>query len=448
MMYNEKDFTAYLAKLEQFKEISWVNNQLQLMKKPNFWTILEYGDTKGPNKRSAHEIRSSKMLRWLIDANETHHLGNLFAQKLMHVIGEKYTFDATKNKAIKALSEKMDIDVLYQDFSQNICIAIELKQFAKEGTTAENISQLDKYEKAVQDRIIQHNRHVRPHYIYLTPLKDTPSNKNWHAVSYTQLIAILQQILDEALTPAIPYAHETKKIISDFKEDLQRTVDYLQKDHTSIKECLTEKEKALTLALAEEIQHDTTSTYLQKLRMLQNKDDDDLEHLILIIKDYTKAQLQNHSPNDAVRILIRKIYNYFSAQKEINVDDLKHHTINETLSPIKQQLIDHYHLCFDKISLTQGKGQGLYFYHKDNKYRIYLSGDAHGNFPNDGVQLLTHKGKTIVQLSSKMKNNSFFVQNEKIIHNKISTKAGSDIDLALLIEQHIMPAITELNHNA
>lgn len=444
-MYNEQDFTAYLAKLERFKEISWVSNQLKLMKKPNFWTILEYGDTKGNNKRSAHEIRYSKMLRWLIDANETHYLGNLFAQKLMNVIGEKYMFDAGKNKAIKALSEKMNIDVLYQDFSQNICLAIELKQFAKEGTTTENISQLDKYEKSVQDHIIQHNRNVRPHYIYLTPLKDTPSNKNWHAVSYTQLIAILQQILDEALTPVIPYANETKKIISDFKEDLERTLDYLKKDHMVIKESLTDEEKALTLALAEEIQHGTTSTYFQKLRLLQNKDDDDLEHLILIIKDYTKAQLQNHSPNDAVRILIRKIYNYFSAQKEINIDNLRNHSINETLSPIKQQLINRYHLCFDKVSLSQGKGQGLYLYHKDSKYRIYLSGDAHGNFPNDGVQLLSHQSKAIMQRSTKLKNNSFFVQSEKIIHNKISTKASNDIDLALLIEQHIMPAITELN---
>lgn len=446
MTYYPEDYKKYLEKLEDFKKITWIKNHLQLMKKPNFWTILEYGESKGPNGRSAHETRSSKMLRWLMDANETHNLGNIFAHKLMGLIGEDYTFQSVRNKAIKATSEEMDIDVLYKDLSQNICIVIELKQFAKEGKSTGYDSQLNKYEDLVENHIIQQNPNVRPYYIYLTPLKDTPSNAKWHAVSYQQLIDIIQQVFAESFEQSTnQYAEDTKKVISDFRDDLQRTVDYLEKDHAYIRESLTDKEKELTLALAEEIQHETESKYLNELMAHQTSDDDDLHDLLLIIKDYTQAQLQNHSPNDAVRILIRKIYNYFSADKKTDTDRLKDYAVGETLSPIKTELIYKYQLQFDKIELTRGKGQGLYLYHKDNKYRIYLSGDSHGRFPNHGIQLLTYEEKAIVQLSKQIKNNQFSVQNEQIVNNRITCKTGGDIELDALMKDYVMPAIKELN---
>lgn len=449
MAYRAEDYKTYLEKLEDFKKINWIKNHLQLMKKPNFWTILEYGESKGPNGRSAHETRSSKMLRWLLDANETHNLGNVFAHKLMGLIGEEYTLQPEKNSAIKATSEEMDIDVLYKDLSQNICIVIELKQFAKEGKSTGYDSQLDKYEDLVENRIIQQSPGVRPYYIYLTPLRDKPSNPNWHAVSYQQLIDIIQQVFAESLAESTEqYAGDTKKVISDFRDDLQRTVDYLERDHAYIREALTDKEKELTIALADEIQHETESKHLNELLAHQKEDDKDLHNLLLIIKDYTKAQLQNHSPNDAVRILIRKIYNYLSADKKTDTDHLSDYAVGETISPIKTELIHKYQLHFDRLELTRGKGQGLYLYHKDSKYRIYLSGDSHGRFPNHGIQLLTYKDKTIVQLSKQIMNNQFSVQNELIVNDRISCKAGGDIDLHTLMEDHVLPAIEELNDTA
>lgn len=464
MTYCEKDYKEYLEKLEEFKGINWINNHLQLMKKPNFWSILEYGEKSKSNERSAHEIRSSKMLRWLLDANENHNLGNIFAHKLMKLIGEDYALQPLKNKAIKTTSEEKDIDVLYKDLSQNICIVIELKQFAKEGASTGYASQLNKYEDLVKENIIQHNPNIRPHYIYLTPLKDEPSNSNWHAVSYHQLINIIEQILNETLVASTEqYAADTKKVISDFKEDLQRTVDYLQKDHSYIRETLTDKEKELTLTLAEEIQHETDSKYLNELLAYQQNEDEDLQNLVLIIKDYTKAQLQNHNPNDAVRILIRKIYNYFSEGKDLETDDLKSYKVGETLSPITEELIHKYQLQFDKIELTSGKGQGLYLNQKDKKYRIYLSGDASGKFPNDGIQLLTYdnvkvvpvskndetkgtkKVKEIIQTSKHVQKNQFCVKIEQIINNKIGCKADGEIDFETLVKDHLIPAIEELN---
>lgn len=446
MTYHVEDYKTYLEKLEDFKKIDWIKNHLQLMKKPNFWTILEYGESKGSQERLAHETRSSRMLRWLVDANETHNLGNIFAHKLVELIGGDYKFQPEKNKAIKSTAEDMDIDVLYKDLSQNMCLAIEVKQFAKEGKTTGFDSQLDKYEALVKERISQLNQDIQPYYIYLTPLKEEPSNKNWHPVSYQELIDIIHQVFAEYLSESDDrYVEDTKKVISDFKDDLQRSIDYLQKDHQYIREALTDKERELTLDLAEEIQHETDSKYLDQL-LAQNEDkDSDIKDLILIIKDYTKAQIQKHSPNDAVRILMRKIYNYLSADKKLDTDFLRVYKVSETISPIKTELIHKYNLDYDKIELTRGKGQGLYLYHKDNKYRIYLSGDVHGHFPNDGIQLLTDPEKAIVQLSKHVANRQFNVQNELILEDRISYRAGGDIDLETLMEEYVMQAIKELN---
>jgi len=300
--------------------------------------------------------------------------------------------------------------------------------------------------RLVKKRISQLNQDIQPYYIYLTPLKDEPSNKNWHPVSYQELIDIIHQVFAEYLSESDDrYVEDTKKIIFDFKDDLQRSIDYLEKDHQYIREALTDKERELTLDLAEEIQHETDSKYLDQLLSRNEDKDSDIKDLILIIKDYTKAQIQNHSQNDAVRILMRKIYNYLSADKKLDTDFLREYKVRETISPIKTELIEKYNLDFDKIELTRGKGQGLYLYHKDNKYRIYLSGDVHGHFPNDGIQLLTDPEKAIVHLSKHVANRQFIVKNELILEDKISYKAAGDIDLDTLMEEYVMQAIKELN---
>ena len=86
MTLKEKKYENYLEKLHEFKEIDWVKNYIDLKKKPNFWTILEFGQIEGSKQKSSHEIRYSKMLRWLLDANENHNLGNTFAVELLKVI--------------------------------------------------------------------------------------------------------------------------------------------------------------------------------------------------------------------------------------------------------------------------------------------------------------------------------------------------------------------------
>ena len=291
--------------------------------------------------------------------------------------------------------------------------------------------------------MIGENTAIQPYYIYLTPLKDEPSNNHWHAVSYEELITIIDHVLANQLTAStIPYAADTKKLITDFKEDLQRTVDYLQKDHTEIKELFSEQEKELTLALAEEIQHEAGTKHLKELDA--NHTDGDIYDLILLVKDYIKAQKQNHAPNDAVRILTRKIFNYLSATKQLPTDKLLTHTMSERVAPIKPSLIKQYNLAYDHVTLTGGKGQGLYLHSVDGKKRIYLSGDAHGNFPNDSIQLLNEDNKVIAK-ATYVKNKQFLVNNDQIVADVIGTKSGATLAFFTLMEAHIMQAIKELN---
>lgn len=445
MTYSENAYKDYLEKMKDFKELDWVKNHLQLMKKPNFWTILEYGEDKGTQDRSAHETRSSRMIRWLMDANETHHLGNIFAHKLMRLIGEDYEYSPDKNVAIKSVAEDMDIDVLYTDLSRKMCLAIEVKQYAKEGKSTGGFdSQLDKYEALIAERISKREEEIQPYYIYLTPLKEEPSNKKWHPVSYQALIDIINEVYAEHLIESEDiYAIDTKKIISDFKDDLQRSLDYLKKDHDYINKTLTDEEKSLTLILAEEIEHGSDSKHLDKLMEINQDEDLEMTDLIHIIKDY--IFVQNHSPNEGVRIFIRKIYNYLSGDKILDTNLDTTYTAKETVTSLKQAHIDSYDIEFATVELTRGKGQGMFISNKNNTHRIYLSGDTYGKFPNDGIQLLDIQNKEKLCVSKTIARGDFQVKDDLILKDKIRDKDGNELDINQLMEQHVMKVIKELN---
>ena len=444
MTYSVKDYENYLEKLQAFSQLGWVKNHLHLLEKPNFWTILEYGEHRGTQDRSAHETRSSRMLRWLMDANETHNLGNAFAYELIRLIGGDYDYRPNKNKAIKATAEDMDIDVFYKDLSQKICLAIEVKQYAKEGKSTGFASQLDKYESLVKERIEQIGQTIQPYYIYLTPLKEEPSNPLWHPVSYEELIDVINRVYDKHLDYSKDtYVEDTKKIISDFKDDLRRSIDFLERDSSYINRELTDEEKDLTLSLAEELEQGDKAEHLDALLEANRDEHLDVETLISIIKDY--IYVQNHAPNYKIQLLIRQIFNYLSDGKVLTINKIAEYKRGETRSPIKPSLIEKYGLQFESVELTGGKGQGLYLNHEAGGHSIYLSGDAHGKFPNDGIQLLDLKNKENNYLSKSIARGAFQIDDDYIEEGKISDKAGNVLDFEQLMEEQVMRVIKELN---
>lgn len=439
-------YENYLEKLNNFRNVNWVKNHMALSKKPNFWTIIEYGEDAGPNKKSSHEIRYSKMLRWLLDANENHQLGNIFAHKLMKLIDVDYSYSPSKNKAIKATTEALeDIDIFYKDLSENICIAIELKQFTKEHQSTGYRSQLDKYEHVVEKFIDKSKKMIKPFYIYLTALKEDPSNDNWHAVGYKQLIEIIEEVSEQYISNSDEaYTEDTIKIINDFKDDLQRSMDLLEKDFSVIKETFSKEEQNFSATLANEIRHEIESTHLDKLLELNNGNDQTLKELIMMIDEF--LNVQNHAPNEPVRLLMRKIYNYLSGDKELDTVKLQAYKAKDTITSVKKELINQYNLHFDKIALTGGKGQGINIYHKDSSYRIYLSGDTHGDFPNDDIHLLPIPNPDKIRFDAEHVSRRQFNLNDNLIYDDIiSYKDGQTIKFDQLMEDHVMLAIKELN---
>lgn len=447
MTYTTKDYKNYLGELKKIKEFDWVKNHLHLNKIPNFWTILEFGEEKEYGKRSAHEIRTSRMLRWLIDANETHNLGNVFAHKIMDSIGVKYPFHPEKNNMIKATAEEMDIDVFYKDYSQQMCLAIELKQYAKEGKYEDDTTQLDKYETLVTDLIKDADNPIQPYYIYLTPQKDDPSNKTWHSMGYQELINIIEDVLTEHVeSSTCIYAADTKKIITDFKYDLQRSMDYTAMKNNKINTLLTDEEKKLTSILAEEIEHETNSKHLDQLIEIDQDDDvTELKELILITNKHIYTQ--DHSPNDRIRLLIRKIYNYLSADNQLDTSDLINYSKKDSTTPIKQQLKDQYGLTVNNIQITGGKGQGLYLLDENEEFQIYLSGESNGDFPNDYIHLLPTPNEDGKRLDAKHVPNRKFNLNDDFINENVIHYRREDktITFDQLMTEHVMVAIKELN---
>lgn len=449
MTYKEEFYQEYLGKINKFKEINWVENYIQLKKKPNFWTILEYGEISSSNQRSSHEIRYSKMLRWLLDANENHDLGNLFASKLIAKIDSNidYRYNPNKNKNIKTTNEALaNIDIFYKDGDQKTCVAIELKQFAKEGESTGYKSQLDKYEDAVKEFI--KDKEIQAHYIYLTPTGEKPSNDKWHALSYKKIIDIIEEINREYLEESLGiYRDDIKKIIYDFKDDLQRSIDILDKDISYIRENFSKEEIEFTSLLAEEISQEIESKELDRLIDLDKDNGIDIKETILLIDEYIYAQ--DHTPNNGVRLLMRKIYNYISEGPSLDLDLNVGYKLQDRTSQLREDLVEKYDIGFSTIQLTQGKGQGIYLYHEEEDKRLYLSGDKNGHVPNDNMKVLRTPDDEEIVRSLNIKNRTFEVEDDLIIKDKIEIKIDKNtkevISFDRFMEDHIMKEIKVLD---
>lgn len=446
MTNNSINHDVYLGKLKKIQEEkNWFKHYLHLNKKPNVWTIIEYGIVENAKQRSAHEVKISKMIRWLMDPNETHQLGNIFAQKFVDLLGGQYTYSPERNNAITSVTEFKRIDVFYKDTAQKMCIAIEVKQFDEEIIYKDGTSQLDHYEKVVKK--LENNEGLQPYYIFLTPLKKDPTNENWIPIGYQELIDIIDDVYNTHIVTAThDYVEEIKFIVKDFREELERSME-LKSEETStyINKELTYEEKKYTVQLAKEIRSDSESLLWKQL--IENNDDETLKlkEVVLFTRDH--LQLQDKTPNEEIRILIRKIYNYLSGDKALDLDLDKDYSVKESETILHPELIETYELDFRTIYLTQGKSQGMYIEHENNKCRIYLSGDTHGAFPNDFIHLLPKPNPDEKRLDANhVKKGQFILNNNTILEDKVTDKNGNEITFDQLMEVHVMPAIRELNN--
>ena len=391
------------------------------------------------------------MIRWLLDPNENHNLGNIFAYKLIQLLNGKAGKDKFRQigKAdidkVEVTTEEERIDVLYKDLLQNVFIAIEVKQYSEEVFYEDGSSQLDKYIEEVKKLVKKTGQEIQVYYIYLTPLGAEPSNKDWCPVDYKELVEIIEDIYSQCLLNSKDeFNQDRKKIISDFRDDLKRIVNLLDKDDDYIKAEFNNNtdNKKLTAALEKEIRHGLATKHMARLKDIDKGETPDLKELILLIREF--IEFQDHSRNPGAMRLARMIYNYLAEGPSLEYDINKKYTMAEKTSPIKGDLIKEYELDLETVSLTQGKGQGLNIYHKNGIHRVYMSGDTYGKFPNHGIQTALIGENKGIDWAEKVRNGEFHIDDELILEDKI--KHGEKlIDFDQLMTEYVMKALKELS---
>jgi hypothetical protein len=153
------------------------------------------------------EIRHSNVLSWLLDYKGNHGLGSVFLEKLIGKIYMKSENDqllSQSNDFLKILSLKYGdwrisrevptdkgrlIDLMLVSDENKMAILIENKY-----DSGESINQLNDYEKF----ILSNQEYLEYTFIpvYLTLREDEPSNPNYWTLFYSDVVEVLEFILD------------------------------------------------------------------------------------------------------------------------------------------------------------------------------------------------------------------------------------------------------------
>lgn len=201
---DEKALKDFLLDIECLEELSpWAS-------KLNIFDVLRI---------ERQEIRHSNMLRWLLDANETHGIGDKFISMFMQrvfsdnklpqmdifncLLSDFYSFSVHR--------ESKHIDILIISHKEKIAVAIENKV-----DSHEHSNQLNRYRMQMEQAYPDYQRL----YVYLTPDGDTPSDEvNWQVFSYSDIAEILETICEN---PNV--SEETGLLIKNYVSFIRRDI--------------------------------------------------------------------------------------------------------------------------------------------------------------------------------------------------------------------------------
>jgi hypothetical protein len=168
------------------------------------------------------EIRHSKFLAFLLDPNESHHMGDAFVKRLL----QRAVMDSPSATAsitsferepwdLKDLSvwqEWRNLDIFMVDEQRKLAVAIENKIDA-----GEHGDQLDRYYEAVR----QEYPDYRLLALYLTLNGDEPSHPGYLPVSYRAVCEILDSIAERHASIREP---DLRTLITHYTEMLRRHI--------------------------------------------------------------------------------------------------------------------------------------------------------------------------------------------------------------------------------
>ena len=179
-------------------EISKLNNLYDGLLKDENFDRLDLG-LQNPNifqilRISKTEIRHSNFLAWLLDANQSHKLGNIFLKRFLRQVftSEKFhdvnqidveELDLSK---VQILREWKNIDILI--LLENVVVCIENKVLSKEHS-----NQLNRYRKIIDENF----KDYRKTYVFLTPEGDLSDDETeiYEPISYNFIIETLEKII-------------------------------------------------------------------------------------------------------------------------------------------------------------------------------------------------------------------------------------------------------------
>lgn len=148
------------------------------------------------------EIKHSNLLGWLLDVNGSHELKDAFLKNLMLQIIPIYNRNCNKvnTKPLPSsvsennwldsavLREYKNIDILFQDNTNNLNLIIENKIYS-----SEHSNQLERYEKIVNfEYPDETNTNI---FIYLTLYGEEARSKTWITLTYQNVISALYKTI-------------------------------------------------------------------------------------------------------------------------------------------------------------------------------------------------------------------------------------------------------------
>lgn len=196
------DFLEHIDCLDELNK--WIDNEF------NVFDVLKISRT---------EIRHSNVLAWLLDASETHTLGDYFFSKVIRAIIANDS-DGKYNKtklclldysSFKVYREYANIDILLVSEKEQTIVVIENKVGSNEHS-----DQLNKYRTFINEKYPNFDKM----FVYLTVNGDAPSDEdNWSILTYQDILRILEDVLSQKEL-SVP----VKLFIENYRDSLRRYV--------------------------------------------------------------------------------------------------------------------------------------------------------------------------------------------------------------------------------
>lgn len=212
------------------EKVKNIDNGLSKYLDCNLFDILRMGE---------HEIRHSNMLAWLLDATETHRMGNEFLSSFLNEVVEvaKSKGNGVCEGVVKMVAEHdfgdmSDYKVFREDEHEDIklmsesaktIVVIENKWNAEAGE-----NQLTKYRERTDAECKDYGAGWEAIYVFLTKDGECPEkddDDHWIPISYRQIITM---VLD--LYGRMAEGSAQKMIVDQYLQVLKRDADLIQQD--------------------------------------------------------------------------------------------------------------------------------------------------------------------------------------------------------------------------